>query len=330
MPSVLTLTRALADPSRLRILSLLRPDPAAPGSGRVELAVGEIARVLGQSQPRVSRHVRILAEAGLILRRREGSWQFLMLAEGEMIRHLLTAADLAGPDPEEAATVACDRRRLARVRAEREADARALFAARAPQWQALGRLHVPDTVVEAMIRQILGGRPVGRLVDVGTGTGRIAAVLGPAASSVTGIDRSPDMLRLARAALAPLPMGASLMQGDATALPLDDAVADTIVLHQVLHFLPQPGVAIAEAARVLAPGGRVLIVDFASHALDRLRRDAGHARLGFDDQQIAGWCKDAGLDALVTKTLPGDPLTITLWLATRPPATDAAHHRIAA
>ena len=304
MDRLLDIFRALGDPTRLRIFALLR---------RMELSVGELAQVLGQSQPRVSRHVRILADAGLTARRREGSWVFLALAEDPRNEPLLAAIEQVSADWAEE-----DAARLTQVRAERAQAAARYFEAHADDWDAIRSMYVPEQQVEAAMSALLGQRPVGRLVDLGTGTGRMLEVFGGAATRALGVDRSPEMLRLARAKLAEAVPAAELRQGDLTALPLGDAIADTVILHQVLHFVPQPAAALAEAARLLADGGRMLIVDFAPHEREELRTRDAHQRLGFSDGQIAGWLQAGGLDLTQVKELEGGELTVKLWLAERP------------
>lgn len=306
MDRLLDIFRALGDPTRLRIFALLR---------RMELSVGELAQVLGQSQPRVSRHVRILADAGLTVRRREGSWVFLALAEDPAHEPLLAAIDQAAGDWAEE-----DAARLDAVRAERAAAAERYFAAHADDWDAIRSLYIPEQQVEAAMADLLGERPVGRLVDLGTGTGRMLELFGRAAARAVGVDRSPEMLRLARAKLAEAVPAAELRQGDLTALPLGDGAADTVILHQVLHFVPQPGAALAEAARLVAGGGRMLIADFAPHEREELRSRDAHQRLGFSDRQIEAWLAPAGLDLIAVKELEGGELTVKLWLAERPSA----------
>jgi ArsR family transcriptional regulator len=307
MTSPLAIFRALADPTRLRIVALLR---------RMELSVGELAHVLGQSQPRVSRHVRILADAALCDRRREGSWVFLGLGESASSA-LLTMIDNwrdAAADRWEVADAA----RLVAVQADRAAAAQAYFDAHAEEWDAIRSLHVAEGQVEAAITDLLSDVPVGRMVDIGTGTGRMIELLGPTTSSAIGIDRSPEMLRFARARMARAGMErVDLRQGDMYALPLDDGTAETVVLHQVLHYAQAPAAAIAEAARLIAPNGRLLIVDFAAHDRDDLREVEGHARLGFDDGQMATWFAAAGLEPTRTVELAGGELTVKLWLAQR-------------
>ena len=307
----LPIFRALADPTRIRILLLVR---------RMELAVGELAQVLRQSQPRVSRHVRILADAGLVRRAKEGAWVFVRQGDALACDAVFAALDTWG-EGEAAADVAA----LAAVRAERDASAAAYFATQAATWDRVRSLHVAESDVEAAVVAALGGRSLGRLLDIGTGTGRMIELLGPRARIATGIDRSPEMLRLARGRIeaAGLPH-AEVRHGDMFALPHDDASVDTVVLHQVLHFADAPGQAIAEAARVLAPGGRLLVADFAPHDREELRARHAHARLGFDAAQVCGWMTAAGLDARVAADLHApdgvaQPLTVTLWLGERPP-----------
>lgn len=308
MDSALTILRALADPTRLRIVALLR---------RMELSVGELAQALGQSQPRVSRHLRVLADAGLCQRRREGSWTFLTLGAALAGGPLAAALDgLRGPS--ESRWELADAARLEAVRADRVAAAEDYFNAHAAEWDAVGALHVPEDEVAVAIDQALADWPIGRLIDIGTGTGRMIELLGPRAERATGIDRSPEMLRFAREKIAAAGIAhAELRQGDMYALPFEDAAADTIVLHQVLHYAQAPGAALAEAARLLRGDGRLLIVDLAAHDREELREREGHARLGFDDAQIAGWLAAAGLEPERTDALAGGALTVKLWLARR-------------
>lgn len=300
------LFQALADPSRLRILALLRS---------MELSVGELAQLLGQSQPRVSRHVRILAAANLVVRRKEGSWVFLMLADGDRARPLFDAIEgWGGVDAR--AEFAADVARLEAVRADRAEAAARYFAVHAETWDSIRSLHVAESEVEQAIEAALGDGPIGRLVDIGTGTGRMIELFGPRADSAIGIDRSSEMLRLARVKLEASGLrGASLRQGDMYALPLADTSADVVILHQVLHYAQAPAHAIAEAARLLGPGGRLLIVDFAPHEREELRESDAHARLGFADPAMTAWLEGAGLASERSEHLAGGELTVSLWLA---------------
>jgi ArsR family transcriptional regulator len=306
MDALLVILRALADPSRVRILLLVR---------RMELSVGEVAAVLGQSQPRVSRHIRILADAGLVNRAKEGAWVFVRLGDAARAEPVLAMFDALAND----AGVA-DQERLAAVRAERAAAADAWFAAHAEDWDRERALYVAETAVEAAIAKALEAGSLGHLLDIGTGTGRMIELLGPRATSALGIDRSPEMLRLARGRIeaAGLAHGA-VRRGDMYALPPADGSIDTVIIHQVLHFADDPAAVIAEAGRVLAPGGRLLVVDFMPHGREELRSQQRHVRLGFADDQMLEWLAAAGLAGRVAARLP-DPhaIGVTLWLGTRP------------
>jgi ubiquinone/menaquinone biosynthesis C-methylase UbiE/DNA-binding transcriptional ArsR family regulator len=310
---VVAALRAAGEPTRLRILALL-----ADG----ELNVSDLTAILAQSQPRISRHLRLLTDAGLVDRHREGSWAFFRLAEAgagaslgrAVVRHL-------APDD---AALAADRARLAEQRQARASSAAAYFGAHAAEWDQIRALHVEERAVERAIRRVLGPAPVGTLVDIGTGTGRIIELLGGRAERAVGIDASPAMLAVARANLAGAGLAhVQLRQGDVYALPLRDGSADLVVLHQVLHFLDEPGRAIAEAARVLHPQGRLLVVDFAPHELEFLRDAHAHRRLGFTAEAVEQWIRQAQLEPLRHQTLPPpggapDKLTVSLWLARDP------------
>lgn len=307
--------RALADPTRLRIMRLL---------AHMELAVGELAQVLGQSQPRVSRHVRILCDAALAERRKEGSWVFLRSAIGEERAPPLGAAAarlLAVAESDDAAFAARvleDRRHLAAIRAARETTAAAYFARHAGNWDTLRSLHSPDGPIEAALANALGEAPLGALLDVGTGTGRMAELFAPRARHVTAFDKSPEMLRIARARLQHLPAGAiDLVQGDFAALPFEAAAFDTLLFHQVLHYAQVPELVLAEAARVTRPGGQIAVIDFAAHDREELRTAHAHARLGFSDEQMLALFAGAGFAATPPIALPGQPLTVKIWTGRR-------------
>jgi ubiquinone/menaquinone biosynthesis C-methylase UbiE len=297
------LLQALADPTRLRILSLLR---------RMELSVGELAILLGQSQPRVSRHVRILADAGVVERRREGSWVFLTIASEERTAPMFALVD-AWADQQSATSFDADAANLDRIRADRAEAATRYFTSHADVWDSIRSLHVAESEVEEAIGRALGDQPLGRLVDVGTGTGRMIELFGRSAQLSIGIDRSSEMLRLARVKLEAAGIPSSLRQGDMYALPLDDGSADTIIIHQVLHYAHSPAEAIGEAARVLSPDGRLLIVDFAAHQREELRTSDAHIRLGFDDDTMKAWFKSAGVEIDHVEHLEGGELTVTVW-----------------
>ncbi len=311
--TLIDILRALADPTRLRIMRLLT---------RMELAVGELAQVLDQSQPRVSRHIRILAEAGLAERRREGSWVFVRGVPGTgdvplagAVARLIDrgeAGDLAF-----AAQAEADRLRLGQIRHAREARAADYFARHAAQWDVLRSLHSADATVESALRDLLGA-PLGRVLDVGTGTGRMAELFEPTADTVVALDNSPEMLRLARARLQHLAPGrVELVQGDFAELPFADAAFDTVLFHQVLHYAQSPEAVLAEAARVTRPGGRVAIVDFAPHDREELRSAQAHVRLGFADEQVRGLMTAAGFEPEAGEALGGGELTVMIWTGSR-------------
>jgi len=273
--------RALADPTRLRIMRLL---------GSMELAVGEVAQVLGQSQPRVSRHIGILCDAGLAERRREGSWVFLRAGanSGEApplsraVAELLVEAEAV--DAQFAEECRQDRRKLAEIREHRESEALAYFSDHAEDWDELRRMHSSDEAVEAALARALEARPLGRLLDIGTGTGRMAELFAERAERIVALDKSLAMLRVARAKLQHLPAErVELVQGDFGSLPFAADSFDTVLFHQVLHFAQAPATVLAEAGRVTRPDGRVAIVDFAAHQREELRDRHAHARLGFED-----------------------------------------------
>ena len=295
--------QALADPTRLRILALLRV---------MELSVGELAQILGQSQPRVSRHLKILSDARVLERRKEGSWVFLTLADDERVEPMFALID-AWSDSSTQALFASDSARTEHIRGERAEAANRYFSGHAEVWDQIRSLHAAETDVEGAIDEALGNQHLGRFVDIGTGTGRMIELFGPRASQAIGIDRSSEMLRLARVKLEAAGIASSLRQGDMYSLPLADQSADTIVIHQVLHYAHSPAAAIAEAARVLAPGGTLLVVDFAAHEREELRTTDAHIRLGFEDEVMAGWFASAGLKIDHVEHLEGGELTVTLW-----------------
>lgn len=309
MTQALETFRALADSSRLRILRLLRT---------MELSVGELALVLGQSQPRVSRHVKILCDAGLTERRKEGSWVFVALGARRLVEPVLAAVDALDGETADAEG-ATDAARLAAVRADRAASASQWFEAHASEWDAIRSLHIAESEVEGAMRRLLGDAPLGRLVDIGTGTGRMIELFAPRATSALGIDRSSEMLRIARAKIGERGLdNAELRQADLYSLPVGDGGADLAIVHHVLHYAQQPGAAIVEAARALAPDGRLLIADFAPHDREELRAQDAHTRLGFSDAQMAGWFDAAGLSIAQTETLEGGELTVKIWLGRKP------------
>jgi ubiquinone/menaquinone biosynthesis C-methylase UbiE/DNA-binding transcriptional ArsR family regulator len=304
--------RAAGDPTRLRLLLLLR---------QAELTVSELIEIVGQSQPRVSRHLKLLGEAGLVERFKEGSWVFCRAADRGTGAELGAAiAALADPHLQEA-----DKARLAHVRETRAGAAAAYFKANAAQWERIRALHAPDKDVEAAIARHLTAHRIDNFLDAGTGTGRMLELIAPHAARAVGIDVSPDMLAIARDRLLRADIhNAQVRLADTYRLPFPNGAAgagfDVVLFHQVLHYLDDPGTAVAEAARVMAPGGRLLIADFAPHKLEFLRDEFAHRRLGFSDREVEGWFSAAHLTSAGSETVAsraaGEKLTVKLWLAT--------------
>jgi ArsR family transcriptional regulator len=317
MDKLLGMLRAAGDSTRLRLLLLLT---------KAELTVSEMTQILGQSQPRVSRHLRLLCEAGLLERFKEGAWVFYRAADhgtaSELARALPALAN-AESDP----TLADDKRRLAQVRANRAEEAAAYFRANAAQWERIRSLHVPENDVEAAIVRLLGRESLDSVLDAGTGTGRMLELLAPHIKRGIGIDVSPEMLAIARDRLASAGIiNCQVRRGDVYRLPFPDGDAksgfDAVLFHQVLHFLDDPQAALREAARVTRHGGRILIADFAPHNLEFLRTEHAHRRLGFSQAEVLGWFKAAGLKPVATESLAprsgGETLTVMVWVAETP------------
>ena len=303
--------KAAGEATRLRILTLL---------AEAELTVSDLTDILRQSQPRLSRHLRLLAEAGLVERFREGSWAFFRLAErgggADIARTLIGRLDSAD------ATIVRDRERLTAVRAARAAAAQNYFRRHAAEWDRIRKLHVADAAVEDAIRAALADKPIRALLDLGTGTGRMLELFAGDIERGLGLDLSLDMLSLARARLDRAGLKhCSVRQGDIYDLALPRDSFDVVIIHQVLHFLDDSAHAIREAARVLRPGGRLLVVDFAPHDLEFLREEHAHRRLGFAAETVTQWLQGAGLDVLREQTLPLGPqgkIAVSLWLARDP------------
>jgi ubiquinone/menaquinone biosynthesis C-methylase UbiE len=312
---LLATLRAAGEPTRLRILALL-----AEG----ERSVKDLTDLLGQSQPRISRHLKLLADAGLVARHREAGWAFFRLADegpsGEIASDIVARLDRADP------VLARDRARLEALRRAHSEAAAEYFREHAGQWDRLRSLHVKDDQIEAVMLRLLGEDTLGNIVDLGTGTGRILELFSKRAERGIGVDLSHDMLsyarsRLERAGLANF----QVRHGDIYNMTLQDGIADAVIIHQVLHYLDEPERAVSEAARLLKPGGRLLIADFAPHGLEFLRSDHAHRRLGFARDQIADWMSAAGVDLVAHEEFPPDDpdaaeigrLTVSVWLGRR-------------
>jgi ubiquinone/menaquinone biosynthesis C-methylase UbiE/DNA-binding transcriptional ArsR family regulator len=310
-PALTATLKAAGETTRLRILALL---------AETELTVSDLIAILRQSQPRLSRHLRLLAEAGLVERFREGSWAFFRLGErgstADIARALIARLDAGDP------TIARDREQLAAVRATRAAAAQNYFRRHAADWDRIRKLHVADAAVEAAVQTALAGQPIRALLDLGTGTGRMLELFGPDIERGVGVDFSRDMLALARERLDRAGLKhCSVRHGDIYDLPLPRDSFDVVIIHQVLHFLDDGPRAIAEAARVLRPGGRLLVIDFAPHDLEFLREQHAHRRLGFTAETVTHWLQAAGLEPAGQQTIPPEPdgkIAVSLWLARDP------------
>ncbi|MCT8972524.1 ArsR/SmtB family transcription factor [Microbaculum marinisediminis] len=310
--NMLTALRAAGEPTRLRILALL-----AEG----ERSVKDLTDILGQSQPRISRHLKLLVEAGLVRRYAEGAWAFFRLADSgpaaELSRDLVDRLNRNDP------VMMRDRTRLEAVRRARLAEATAYFRQHAAHWDQIRSLHANEQEIEAGVLRLVGDAPLDLVVDLGTGTGRMLELLAPHIESGIGIDVSHDMLSYARSRLEREGLrNCQVRQGDIYSPPIEDGSADLVIIHQVLHYLDDPDRAIEEAAYLLKPGGRLLIIDFAPHGLEFLRADQAHRRLGFSREQIAEWMKAAGIELASHIDFPPDDvdiaevgrLTVSIWL----------------
>ncbi len=316
--SALTATlKAAGEATRLRLLLLI---------AEAELTVSDLTAILRQSQPRLSRHLRLLAEAGLVQRYREGSWAFFRLGERGSVADIARAV-IARLDPDDP-IIARDRERLAAVRAARAAAAQNYFRRHAAEWDRIRRLHVADAAVEEAMRAALSDAPIRSLLDLGTGTGRMLELFAGDVESGLGLDLSLDMLTLARTRLDRAGLKqCSVRQGDIYDLALPRDSFDVVIVHQVLHVLDDSARALREAARVLRPGGRLLVVDFAPHDLEFLRGEHAHRRLGFAAETVKQWMQGAGLDVVLQQTLPPGPegkIAVSLWLGRDPRIAIAA------
>ena len=316
LDAALNIFRAIGEETRLRIMLLLI---------RGELTVSEITAILGQSQPRVSRHLKILADAGLAERHREGAWMFYRAASGAgdaACRAVIEAARAVAATDDR--LLARDAERFDQTRQTRAAQAAAYFEANASEWSRLRALHLPEQDIEARILSLAGDDPLGFFIDLGTGTGRMLEIFAERYESAIGYDLSHEMLAIARANLDRAGIThAQVRHGDMFSLPLEKACANSACLHQVLHYLAEPGAAVAEAARLLKKGGRLIISDFAPHDLEFLREEHAHRRLGFSDAEVKDWCAATGLkfdkvETLSPSSRDKERLTVKIWRCIAP------------
>lgn len=307
--------RAVGEPNRLRILYLLMQG---------ELAVGELVQIMGQSQPRLSHHLKALTSVGLVERLPEGSWVFYSLPAVGPVRDFLDM--IIAPIDSGEGDFKRDADQLARIRGSRTEAAAAYFSEIADNWDKIRSLHYPNPAIEEALVEAVGAGPFDRVVDIGTGTGRMLSLFARRARRLDGVDFSHQMLTVARANLARDEVAhAHLRYADAAALPFEDGAADLVIIHQVLHFVDEPDRVLAEAGRLLCPDGQLLIVDFAPHSLEFLRTDHGHRRLGIRHEALAEWARKAGLgigrpQLFAQPETVAEGLTVQLWLAQKAPA----------
>lgn len=304
MDTTVQLLKALAEPTRLRIVALCR----AGG----DLTVSEFVRILGQSQPRVSRHLKLLTEAGALNRIPEGSWVFYRINASPIVEGIVNAA--IDGIPQDDTVASRDRERLNLVKQERAAAADSYFSANAEAWGEIRALHVDQDQVNAALLAAIPAHGVGSLLDIGTGTGEMLTLFADRIGHGEGVDLSREMLSVAR---HNLDQGGHahchVRQGDLYSLPFTDDAFDAVIVHQVLHFVDDITGAVAEAARVLKPGGVLLIADFAPHDVEDLRASHQHRRLGFADIDFDNAFADAAITTATVAHLTGDPLTVTIW-----------------
>jgi len=321
MEQLVTALRAIGEPTRLRILSLL---------SRGELTVSELVSVLGQSQPRVSRHIKLLASAGIIERLPEGTWVFYRLADHGRGQKIAQSVISLFDDTDR--VMARDLERLEAVKHARTNAANAYFAEVAKDWAHIRSLHLSENSVEAALREAAGKRQFKSMLDIGTGTGRMLEVFGDQTERALGIDLSHEMLNLTRLNIEKAGLeNCSVRHSDLYNLPFEDDKFDLVCIHQVLHYLDEPRTALREAVRVMAPGGLITIVDFAPHQLEFLREQHAHRRLGFTDAEMENWMQMSGLKNITHRALRPDiqdaganHLTVKIWTGERHSATAPA------
>lgn len=317
LDATLSVFRAIGEETRLRIMALL---------ARGELTVSELTQILGQSQPRVSRHLKILSDAGLAERHREGAWMFYRVASGareESARSsILDAVASIGESADR--LIARDAERFHQSRQSRAAQAAAYFQENAAEWNSVRALHLPDSDIETSIVELAGNGPFGVFVDLGTGTGRMLEIFADNFEQGVGYDLSHEMLSIARNNLESAGIThAQVRHGDLFSVPMESTSADIVCVHHVLHYLASPEDAVREAARLLKPGAQLIISDFAPHDLEFLREEHAHRRLGFSDTEVRAWCSAAGLkldkiEALSPRAGADKKLTVKIWLCTAP------------
>jgi ubiquinone/menaquinone biosynthesis C-methylase UbiE len=307
--------RAAAEPTRLRILALC---------GHAELSVTELVSILGQSQPRVSRHLKLLVEAGLLDRNQEGSRAFYRPTNdgpgaelGQLLIDLIPDSDTA---------LGLDLSRLARIKDERARRAEDYFHRNAGNWEDLRGLYIDDNLIDAKLREIIEAVPVADMLDIGTGTGRVLRLAGSHSKSAIGIDNSRDMLDIARGNLDRDGFrNCQVRHADMYRLPFTTDRFDLVTANMLVRYADDPGAVLSEGMRVLRPGGRMIVVDFAPHGMAELREEHAHRWLGFSESEMTRFFELAELECESPIYLEGDPLTVCVWVANKP--AEAANDR---
>ncbi|MDG1437489.1 MAG: metalloregulator ArsR/SmtB family transcription factor [Emcibacteraceae bacterium] len=304
---LLSALKAAGEETRLRILALFKTG---------ELTVTELVTVLRQSQPRISRHLRLLCEAGLLERHREGTWIFYRLAEGSTQAEMMKSVMEFIPYSDQ--VLLRDQERLIEVKKNRDKKAELYFKENAANWDQIRSLYVPEKQVEDFLLEISADMEINDLLDVGTGTGRMLELFAQDTTSGVGIDLSRDMLAIARSHLEQKSINhMQVRQGDMYDLALSDKTMDLVIFHQVLHFADDPLAALKEAARILRTNGRVIIIDFLPHKIEKLREEYAHRRLGFSEVEVQDWCTITGLALISTEIMKGSELDIAIWVANK-------------
>jgi ArsR family transcriptional regulator len=305
--SLLNVLKAAGEETRIRILALFKGG---------ELTVTELATIMRQSQPRISRHLRLLCEAGLLERHREGTWIFYRLADlgeqADLVKSIMNYI------PYQDQILQHDQKRLEEVKKTRDLKAASYFQENAANWDKIRSLYVPERQVEDYLLEITNNLEIETLLDVGTGTGRMLKLFSPHTKQGIGIDLSHEMLGVARSHLENNAItNMQIRHGDMYDLALMDGSMDLVLFHQVLHFADDPLAAIRETARILRPDGIVIVIDFLPHKNEKLREEHAHRRLGFSEEEINEWCRITDLKITTTKVMRGKELDLFIWVATK-------------
>jgi len=305
--SLLNVLKAAGEETRIRILALFKGG---------ELTVTELVTIMRQSQPRISRHLRLLCEAGLLERHREGTWIFYRLADlgeqADLVKSIMNYI------PYQDQILQHDQKRLEEVKKTRDLKAASYFQENAANWDKIRSLYVPERQVEDYLLEITNNLEIETLLDVGTGTGRMLKLFSPHTKQGIGIDLSHEMLGVARSHLENNAItNMQIRHGDMYDLALMDGSMDLVLFHQVLHFADDPLAAIRETARILRPDGIVIVIDFLPHKNEKLREEHAHRRLGFSEEEINEWCRITDLKITTTKVMRGKELDLFIWVATK-------------